>query len=1134
MRLEIITPRVGTKMKKKRSTTDARQIAPSCLYAAILCAMLGQPVAAISFYEVKDAAGTPFIGLRFFDQDDGIFGGDEWQAWQSTWNLGNLHKTQSIAATQYWSEIIKTIPGKNPAIINVGTFDQVSAAALSWSATSLIGSPTTVQAALTNQDYDKLDYGSHGVILIGKMDWAPEPYIPSHISLVAGTSLSTVMIHEIGHALGIMSNAFEWTNGDGQIEAGFVGDFGAWSTHLRDDNDNAAKPGQYILCSTCVAPEGSDVFDVRRDQAYFAGTHVAEVMQGGMKGLPMRIATDYGPRDAPFFSHIELKNSLMSHQFYRNYTTLMEAEMAALQDIGYSIDRRNFYGNSVYGDGLTLRNSHPYFARNADGTAYLANTYNTATLGLGLHIYGSHNTVSQDANLLSVGVGGGGIRVDGANNHLIVSPGVQVHADGVNGRGIMFAYGKDHILTQRGDVQALGENGYAVSFDFGHNARGDASGVRGSYFATNELGQSVNLPELQGALVSRFDLTGRVAGSKAAIFMSDNALVDQINVMQGASISGDIVSDYLHTDDNGDLRLTTLSFGLKANAEGNASSAADADFSLAYQGNIKGGNIALHLKGGTSLLTGQHHVFNVNVAPSARLMGSGLYQVNAGLTNSGTVFASSIGDAITINGDYRQTATGVLQLAFNNKQDISSLVVNGTADLDGTLSFTPSRAYYQDAFTFSSDQWLQAAATNGGFTDIVSSVQSPTLTSSVIDQGQNRYAVALTRTGSAYSQYAQSQNAQHVGLALDGAAANASAGLQELITALDFSASNGSDVRVALPQLSGEVYASTMGVLTQASADTRFAVNNRLQQTFGFTSSTARSNQTAEPNLQATLPANSAWGTAFGSWSRQSGDANAARITSTLGGFTLGADTAVQDNWRLGVLAGYSHSTVKVRERSASGASDNYTLGAYAGKEWAGSSGVLGLRTGVAYSWHNAEMNRTVSFADFNDALTADYKANTAQVFGELAYQVALSPRTVIEPYANLAYVHLRTKGFDEQGAKGAALRVHSSSVDSTLSTLGMRVATGFTLGELPSTLRTDLAWRHAYGKVVPAVTASLAAGSNTFTALGNSMPRDTALIETGFDIHLKKNALVGLTYQGQFGSGFSQNSVNANLKVRF
>ncbi|MGU3576537.1 autotransporter outer membrane beta-barrel domain-containing protein [Brucellaceae bacterium C25G] len=1138
----------------------------TCLSSGIIGASMINPALALTTHVVNDSQGNPFIKLRFFDVGDGVYGNEGGSDRTSTWNLNDLYKSQIIDATQYWSEIIQVTPGQNPAILNVGTFTGASGAgALSPNATMLDGSPTAVQAALTDQYFTHLYEGAHGFITVGNkvgtMDWSQAPYVPSHITLTGETSLGTVLIHEIGHALGISSHAYSWIDEDNDRVATFAGGFDIWSAHLRDDNDNPARPNQEIWCNGCVIDDEddeSDLFDVRKDQAYFAGTHVSEVLNGAMKGLPMRVATDYGPYDVPLFSHIELKNGLMSHQYYRNYNTLMEAELAALQDIGYTIDRRNFYGNSVYGNGLTLINNNPYFARNEDGTAYIANTYNNATLGLGLHIYGSHNNITQNADLLSAGAGGGGIRVDGEGNHLNIAADVRVYADGANGRGIMFAYGKNHTLTHRGDVQALGENGIGVSFDFGHNARGDATGYRGSYILDLEPSLIENydtiFQELNGALVSSFDLSGRVAGQKAAIYMSENAYVEDINIMHGAQITGDIISNYHQFDENNQLRLTELRFGLEADHDGRATTSSDNNFNISYADNIIGNNLSLQLLGGTSVLSGEHDLYDVNIADGAILAGSGRYKINQDhyFNNSGKLFASLTDETIAIDGNYNQTANGSLQLAFDNEKKVSSLIVNGDATIDGEIAFTPVRGFYNNGFAVTSDQWLQANAINGGFTNASATLNSPTFTSVVMHNGLNSYTISLNRIEAAYSKYANNKNSYGVGLALDDAANLATNEFQSLITALDFSAFDGSTIRTALPQLSGEAYASAMGVLANASAVTRLAVNSRLQQAFGgmpandvsvINYGPAKPTVTAATAINAVAPEKSnynrsgdiaAWASASGNWSNQSGNSNSARTTSSLGGFTTGIDQSVYEHWRLGVLAGYSHSSFKIRERNASGSSDNYTLGAYAGTEWSLSGGAVGLRTGLAYSWHNIDMSRTVAFADYNDKLSADYKAGTFQLFGELGYKLNVTTSSAIEPYVNLAYMRLHSKGFDEKGNNGASLSVHSGSFNSTQSTLGMRVSTDMAIIDIPVLARADFGWRHAYGDVVPSVTAAFIGGSNAFTTLGSSIGRDTALIEAGFDLKLTPDTLLGLTYQGQFGSGLKQNSVNANLSIKF
>ena len=104
---------------------------------------------------------------------------------------------------------------------------------------------------------------------------------------------------------------------------------------------------------------------------------------------------------------------------------------------------------------------------------------------MGLHIYGSGNTVFQNAPLMTKGMAAVGIRIDGCGNDVTVNRGVNVQADGPNGNGILTAFGKDHriTLTEGSKVTADGEGGIGAAFDFGQNELGNEFGSRASYAA---------------------------------------------------------------------------------------------------------------------------------------------------------------------------------------------------------------------------------------------------------------------------------------------------------------------------------------------------------------------------------------------------------------------------------------------------------------------------------------------------------------------------------------------------------------------------------------------------------------------------------------------------------------------------
>ena len=353
--------------------------------------------------------------------------------------------------------------------------------------------------------------------------------------------------------------------------------------------------------------------------------------------------------------------------------------------------------------------------------------------------------------------------------------------------------------------------------------------------------------------------------------------------------------------------------------------------------------------------------------------------------------------------------------------------------------------------------------------------------------------------------------------------------------------------RNAFDQLSGEVHASAKTALIEDSHFVRDAVTNRIRAAFGAVGASRApvmayadpaDGRTGAHAAFASLGSGSVavapttdrfalWGQGFGGWGSTNSDGNAARLSHSTGGFLIGGDASIFDTWRLGMMAGYSRTDFNVRDRASSGSSDNYHLGLYGGTQW----GNLGFRTGAAYTWHDITTSRSVAFPGFGGSLKGNYRAGTAQVFGELGYGIHAG-RFGFEPFANLTYVNLNTDGFTENGGV-AALRGNSTSTGVTFTTLGLHASTDFALGETAATLRSTLGWRHAFGNTTPLATFAFAGGS-PFTVAGVPIAKDALVLDVGLDVAISRNTALGISYGGQYGGHAINQSVRANFNVRF
>ncbi|WP_436153234.1 autotransporter domain-containing protein [Bosea sp. LjRoot90] len=339
------------------------------------------------------------------------------------------------------------------------------------------------------------------------------------------------------------------------------------------------------------------------------------------------------------------------------------------------------------------------------------------------------------------------------------------------------------------------------------------------------------------------------------------------------------------------------------------------------------------------------------------------------------------------------------------------------------------------------------------------------------------------------------------------------------------------EARRAYDSLSGEIHASAKTAVIEGSHIARSAVSDRIRAAFdgiGAPHIATLAYASSKGAISAT-PAESfaLWARGFGSWGQTRGDGNAASLTRSNNGLNAGFDIAAAQDARIGIAAGYSRSTFEVAKRLSRGEADNYHVGLYGGARL----DRFRLSGGLTYAWHELSTRRTVSFPGFGETLKSDYDARSIQAFGEIAYRFDLGP-AAFEPFANLAYVNLRSSAFTETGGV-AALSAKAQTTAVAFATLGLRAQIGFDLGSLPVRFDTTLGWRRAAGGVTPLSLQSFAGGS-PFSIAGVPIARDALVVGAGFALNLTPGAEIALSYDGQLAKHATDHAFNARLAVRF
>ncbi len=244
-------------------------------------------------------------------------------------------------------------------------------------------------------------------------------------------------------------------------------------------------------------------------------------------------------------------------------------------------------------------------------------------------------------------------------------------------------------------------------------------------------------------------------------------------------------------------------------------------------------------------------------------------------------------------------------------------------------------------------------------------------------------------------------------------------------------------------------------------------------------------------------------------------------------GLLLGADWALDNEWRLGILGGQSRSDFNGQRFS--GDLDSWHAGAYALRQ----SGPLALRLGAVYSSHSGKTGRNLEFNGFRDRLKGDYDAHSQQAFAEVGYRFGGAGLS-IEPFTGLGYERYHRDRFTERGGE-AALDVGAQTHGNLNSTFGLRTSASTVFdNKMSLTPRLSAGWKHLYGDVDSMIEQKLAVTDRTFKAKGAALDRDSLLLEAGLDLNLSSNQSLGVGYTGEVGGNSRNHGFMGQWKLTF
>jgi outer membrane autotransporter protein len=255
------------------------------------------------------------------------------------------------------------------------------------------------------------------------------------------------------------------------------------------------------------------------------------------------------------------------------------------------------------------------------------------------------------------------------------------------------------------------------------------------------------------------------------------------------------------------------------------------------------------------------------------------------------------------------------------------------------------------------------------------------------------------------------------------------------------------------------------------------------------------------------------------------GTENARGYDLASGGFTMGIDYKLTDNFAVGLAAGYTGSTVDLSNH---------------GRVWV-NGGKLGLYSTIFEGGWYADM---AAFGGYNgydtrrsalegDARGSSHGGEMDALFGT-GYNFKRGHLT-FGPTASFNYTYAGVNAFTEHDSL-VPLNIHGGNADSLRTAFGFKVSYDWKVGGVIIKPELSAAWQHEFGDTTYMLDSSFANGAvGAFGVTGPRFGRDSALIGAGFSIQLNDRCSTYLYYDGNSGrTNYESEGVTGGLRVTF